>query len=56
MPVLGQDQRLAMLKACLTAYVDTVPCRLAATFLLVYAQPIVNIAAMKGTGVIISAR
>ncbi|WP_175460644.1 hypothetical protein [Arthrobacter sp. ok909] len=54
MPLLGQDQRLAMLKACLTDDVDTLPYRVAATFLLLYAQPVVNIAAMKSTDVIIT--
>ncbi|MDD1478560.1 hypothetical protein [Arthrobacter sp. H16F315] len=54
MPLLGQDQRLAMLKACLTEDVDTLPYRVAATFLLLYAQPVVNIAAMKSTDVIIT--
>jgi hypothetical protein len=54
MPLLGQDQRLAMLKACLTEDVDTLPYRVAATLLLLYAQPVVNIAAMKSTDVIIT--
>lgn len=52
-PLLGQDQRLAMLKACLTDDVDSLSYRIAATFLLLYAQPIVNIAATKSTDVII---
>lgn len=53
-PVLTQDQRLAMLKACLTDDVDTLTYRVAATFLLLYAQPIVKIAAMRSADVIIT--
>ena len=47
-------QRLAMLKACLTEDFDTLPYRVAATLLLLYAQPVVNIAAMKTTDVILT--
>ncbi|WP_231510982.1 hypothetical protein [Arthrobacter sp. UNC362MFTsu5.1] len=54
MPVLTQGQRLAMLKACLTEDVDTLPYRVAATLLLLYAQPVVKIAAMKSTDVILT--
>lgn len=43
-----------MLKACLTEDVDTLPYRVAATLLLLYAQPVVNIAAMKTTDVVIT--
>lgn len=53
-PVLTQGQRLAMLKACLTDNIDTMPYRVAATFLLLYAQPVVKIAAMKSTDVILT--
>ncbi|WP_284762932.1 hypothetical protein [Arthrobacter sp. efr-133-R2A-63] len=53
-PLLSQDQRLSMLKACLTDDVDTLAYRVAATFLLLYAQPVVKIAAMKSTDVIIT--
>jgi hypothetical protein len=53
-PVLTQEQRLAMLKACLTDDVDTLTYRVAATFLLLYAQPIVKIAAMRSADVIIT--
>lgn len=53
-PVLGQDQRLAMLKACLAGNIDTLPYRVAATLLLLYAQPVVKIAAMKSTDVILT--
>lgn len=53
-PVLSQAQRLAMLKACLTDDVDTLSYRVAATLLLLYAQPVVKIAAMKSTDVILT--
>jgi hypothetical protein len=53
-PLLTQGQRLGMLKACLTDNIDTLPYRVAATLLLLYAQPVVNIAAMKSTDVILT--
>lgn len=53
-PLLGQDQRLAMRKSCLTDDIDTLSYRVAATLLLLYAQPIVKIAAMKSTDVILT--
>lgn len=53
-PMLTQAQRLAMLKACLTDNIDTLSCRVAATLLLLYAQPVVKIAAMKSTDVILT--
>lgn len=53
-PLLSQDQRLAMLAACLTDNIDTLPYRVAATLLLLYAQPVVKIAAMKSTDVILT--
>ncbi|MEV8150092.1 hypothetical protein AB0O52_18350 [Arthrobacter sp. NPDC080073] len=53
-PLLTQPQRLAMLKACLTDNIDTLSYRVAATLLLLYAQPVVKIAAMKSTDVILT--
>ncbi|MET3143967.1 UNVERIFIED_ORG: hypothetical protein ABIB19_002069 [Arthrobacter sp. UYEF10] len=53
-PLLTQAQRLAMLKACLTDNIDTRHYRVAAALLLLYAQPVVKIAAMKSTDVIIT--
>ena len=53
-PLLTQGQRLAMLKACLTDNIDTLHYRVAATLLLLYAQPVVKIAAMKSTDVILT--
>jgi hypothetical protein len=53
-PLLTQGQRLAMLKACLTDDIDTLSYRVAATLLLLYAQPVVKIAAMKSTDVILT--
>jgi hypothetical protein len=43
-----------MLKACLTHDIDTLPYRLAATLLLLYAQSVLNIAAMKTTDLMIT--
>jgi hypothetical protein len=43
-----------MLKACLSDHVDTLSYRVAATLLLLYAQPIVKIAAMRSSDVIIT--
>lgn len=51
-PLLTQGQRIAMLKACLTDNIDTLPYRVAATLLLLYAQPVVKIAAMKSIDVV----
>jgi hypothetical protein len=53
-PLLTQGQRLAMLKTCLTNNIDTLSYRVAATLLLLYAQPVVKIAAMKSTDVILT--
>jgi hypothetical protein len=53
-PLLTQGQRLAMLKACLTDDIDTLSYRVASTLLLLYAQPVVKIAAMKSTDVILT--
>jgi hypothetical protein len=53
-PLLTQGQRLAMLKACLTDDVDTLSYRVAAVLLLLCAQPVVRIAAMKSTDVILT--
>jgi len=52
--LLTQGQRLAMLKACLTNDVDTLSYRVAAILLLLYAQPVVKIAALKSTDVILT--
>ncbi|MHA7288012.1 site-specific integrase [Arthrobacter sp. MDT3-44] len=53
-PMLTQDQRLAWLKACLTSGIDTLPYRVAGALLLLYAQPVVKIVAMKSTDVILA--
>ncbi len=53
-PLLTQGQRLSMLKACLADDIDTLPYRVAAILLLLYAQPVVKIAAMKSTDVILT--
>ena len=53
-PLLTQGQRLAMLKACLTDNIYTLHYRVAATLLLLYAQPVVKIAAMKSTDVVLT--
>lgn len=53
-PLLTQGQRLSMLKTCLTDNTDTLSYRVAAALLLLYAQPVVKIAAMKSTDVILT--
>jgi len=53
-PLLTQGQGLGMLMACLTDDVDTLSYRVAATLLLLYAQPVVRIAAMESTDVILT--
>jgi hypothetical protein len=53
-PLLTQGQRLAMLKACFTDNIDTLSYRVAATLLLLYAQPVVKIAAMKIADVLLT--
>ena len=53
-PLLTQGQRLAMLKACLTDNFETLSYRVAATLLLLYAQPTVKIAGMKSTDVLLT--
>jgi hypothetical protein len=51
-PMLTQDQRFTWLKACLTTNIDSLPTRVAGALLLLYAQPVVKIAAMKSADVI----
>ncbi|MET3774437.1 hypothetical protein [Arthrobacter nitrophenolicus] len=53
-PLLTQGKRLAMLKACLTDNFDTLSYRVAAILLLLYAQPVVKIAAMKSADVLLT--
>lgn len=53
-PLVTQSQRLAMLKTCLTDNIDTLSSRVAATLLLLYAQPVVKIAAMKSADVLLT--
>jgi hypothetical protein len=45
-PLLTQDQRLAWIKELLTGDVESLPYRVAGTLLLLYAQPLVRIAAL----------
>ena len=45
-PSLSQDQRLAWIQQLLTGNSDTLPYRVAGTLLLLYAQPLVRIAAL----------
>jgi hypothetical protein len=46
-PAIDEDHRLAMIRRCLTDEVETLPYRVAAILLLVYAQPLVRIAALR---------
>lgn len=49
--LLTQDQRLAWIKVLLTGDVESLAYRVAGTLLLLYAQPLVRIAALKTTAV-----
>jgi hypothetical protein len=50
-PLLTQDQRLAWIDELLTGDTESLPYRVAGTLLLLYAQPLVRIAALKTTAV-----
>jgi len=45
-PSLTQDQRLAWLGELLTGHSESLPYRVAGTLLLLYAQPLVKVAAL----------
>jgi hypothetical protein len=49
---LTQEQRLAWLKELLTGDAEAVPYRVAGTLLLLYAQPLVRIAALTTTAIV----
>jgi hypothetical protein len=51
---LTQDQRLAWLKELLGGDADTLPCRVAGTLLLLYAQPLIRDAALRTTAIVVS--
>jgi hypothetical protein len=51
---LTQDQRLAWIRELLTGESESLPYRVAATLLLLYAQPLVRIAALPMTKVIVA--
>lgn len=51
---LTQDQRLAWLKELLGGDADTLPYRLAGTLLLLYAQPLVRVAALPTTAIVVT--
>jgi hypothetical protein len=53
---LTQDQRLAWLKELLTGDAESLPYRVAGTLLLLYAQPLARIAALKTTAVVLTPR
>ena len=50
-PLLTQDQRLAWIKELLTGDTESLPYRVAGTLVLLYAQPMVKIAALKTTAI-----
>jgi hypothetical protein len=50
-PVLTQDQRLAWVRRCLTHHDESRPYRVAGVLLLLYAQPLVRIAALAADSV-----
>ena len=49
--LLTQDQRLAWIKELLTGDTESLPYRVAGTLVLLYAQPLVKIAALKTTAI-----
>lgn len=51
-PSLSQDQRLAWLRELLTGTSESLPYRVAGTLLLLYAQPLVKVAALPTSAVI----
>ena len=53
---LTQDQRLAWLKELLQGDAETLPYRVAGTLLLLYAQPLVRVAALETTAVVLTPR
>ena len=53
-PTLTQDQRLAWLKALLQGDADTLSYRVAGTLLLLYAQPLVRVAALPTTAIVVT--
>ncbi|SON58616.1 hypothetical protein MSIMFI_00094 [Mycobacterium simulans] len=54
--VLTQEQRLAWLKELLTDDAESLPYRVAGTLLLLYAQPLTRIVALKTTAIVLSQR
>jgi hypothetical protein len=50
-PTITQEQRLGWLKGLLTGDIDTLPCGVAGTLLLLHAQPLTKIAALQTTAV-----
>lgn len=55
-PSLTQDQRLAWLNELLTGSSESLPYRVAGTLLLLYAQPLVRVAALPASAVTIAER
>ena len=53
-PTLTQDQRLAWLKALIQGDADTLSYRVAGTLLLLYAQPLVRVAALPTTAIVVT--
>lgn len=53
---LTQERRLAWLKELLTEESETRPFRVAGTLLLLYAQPLVRIAALKTTAIVLTSQ
>ncbi|HUH70510.1 MAG TPA: recombinase XerD [Mycobacterium sp.] len=52
--LLTQEQRLAWIKELLGGDVDSLPYRVAGTLLLLYAQPLVKIAALQTTAIVLT--
>lgn len=52
--MLTQEQRLTWLRECLTQQIDTLPYRIVAALLLLYAQPIVRIAQLRTIDIVVT--
>ncbi|MCU1676319.1 MAG: hypothetical protein JWM93_1077 [Frankiales bacterium] len=53
-PLMTQDQRLGLIRQCLTGETETVAYRLAGLLLLLYAQPVTRICQLRTTDVLVS--
>lgn len=53
-PLITQEQRIEWLRELLTGDSETLSCRIAGILLLLYAQPLVKVAALKTTAIVVT--